>query len=86
MTAMNSTSAWLICTTVHMLLRMIQHPNITIHRATIPVSFEKGMVQAACGSETLLIPADSLVFAGRMFPVNAVAQALQGSLSRFCSW
>ena len=62
-----------------MLLRMIQHPNITIHRATIPVSFEKGTVQAACGSESLLIPADSLVFAGRMFPVNTVAKGLQGS-------
>jgi 2-enoate reductase len=61
-----------------MLLRMLEHPNITIHRATIPVSFESGKVQAACGSETLLIPADSLVFAGRMFPVNTVSQELQG--------
>jgi 2-enoate reductase len=61
-----------------MLLRMLEHPNITIHRATIPVSFENGKVQATCGSETLLIPADSLVFAGRMFPVNTVSQGLQG--------
>jgi 2-enoate reductase len=62
-----------------MLLRMIQHPNITIHRATIPVAFEKGEVQATCGSDTLQIFADSLVFAGRMFPVNALAQELQGA-------
>jgi len=60
-----------------MLLKLIQHPNITIHRATIPVSFEKGMVQAECGSETKVIPSDSLVFAGRMFPVNELAQSLQ---------
>jgi 2-enoate reductase len=66
-----------------MLLRMIQHPNITIHRATIPVSFDKGVVHASCGSETLQLPADSLVFAGRMFPVNALAQALQGASNVF---
>jgi len=61
-----------------MLLNMLQHPNITIHRATIPVSFENGEVQAECGSETILIPSDSLIFAGRMFPVNTVSQSLQG--------
>jgi 2-enoate reductase len=61
-----------------MLLLMLEHPNITIHRATIPVSFENGTVQAACGPETLLLQADSLVFAGRMFPVDTVSQGLQG--------
>ncbi len=67
----------------NMLLRLIKHPNITIHRAAIPVSFENGLVMTECGSETLSIPADSLVFAGRMFPVNAVAQALQGQSHLF---
>jgi len=61
-----------------MLLNLIQHPNITIHRGAIPVSFEKDAVQATCGPETFLIPADSLVFAGRMFPVNGLVQSLSG--------
>ena len=67
----------------NMLLRLIKHPNITVHRAAIPFSFENGLVMTECGSETLSIPADSLVFAGRMFPVNAVAQALQGQSHLF---
>ena len=61
-----------------MLLRLIRHPNISIHRAAIPFSFENGMVLAECGPETLSIPAESLVFAGRMFPVDALSSALQG--------
>jgi hypothetical protein len=34
-------------------------------------------VQAVCGQEKVSIPADSLVFAGRMFPVDRLSQALQ---------
>jgi hypothetical protein len=62
----------------NMLLRLIRHPNISIHRGTIPFSYENGTVMAECGSETLSIPADSLVFAGRMFPADALSSALQG--------
>ncbi|MBM4310602.1 MAG: hypothetical protein FJ119_06620 [Deltaproteobacteria bacterium] len=62
----------------NMLLRLIRHPNISIHRAAIPFAFENGLVMAECGSETISIPAGSLVFAGRMFPVDALSSALQG--------
>lgn len=61
-----------------LLLRMIQHPNITIHKGVIPESFERGTVAALRGQEKIEIPAEALVFAGRMFPVNALGLALQG--------
>jgi 2-enoate reductase len=62
-----------------MLLRLMQHPNISIRRGTIPFSFENSTVTAECGPEILSIPADSLVFAGRMFPVDTLSSALQGT-------
>lgn len=66
-----------------MLLNLIQHPNITIHRGTIPESFENGVVQAARGEEKVSITADSLVFAGRMFPVDTLSQALNQQTNVF---
>jgi len=67
----------------NMLLRLIKHPNISIYRAAIPFSFKNGLVFAECGSETLSIPADSLVFAGRMFPVDELSVSLQGKPNIF---
>jgi len=67
----------------NMLLRLIQHPKISIHRAAIPFAFENGLVMAECGPEILSIPADSLVFAGRMFPVDGLSSALKGNPNIF---
>jgi len=60
-----------------MLLRMIrEEKNITVLRGTIPIRLDKdGVVADQLGVEKK-IPADSLVFAGRLFPHNGLSKAL----------
>ena len=60
-----------------MLLRMIrEEKNITVLRGTIPLRLDKdGVVADQLGVEKK-IPADSLVFAGRLFPHNGLSKAL----------
>ncbi len=60
-----------------MLLRMIrEEKNITVLRGTIPLRLDRdGVVADQLGVEKK-IPADSLVFAGRLFPHNGLSKAL----------
>jgi 2-enoate reductase len=60
-----------------MLLRMIrEEKNITVLRGTIPLRLDRdGVVADQLGVENK-IPADSLVFAGRLFPHNGLSKAL----------
>ncbi len=60
-----------------MLLRMVRHPNISIYRGTIPVRLEQGGVIAKRQYSSIYLAADSLVFAGRMFPDSGLAEALK---------
>ena len=60
-----------------MLLRMVAHPNITVHRATIPVRIDGRHVIADCKTGSVTLEADSLVFAGRLLPVQDLSQALR---------
>lgn len=59
-----------------MLLHMIRDAGITVYRATIPVGFDTGGVMADQNGSRQIIAADSLVFAGRMFPDNDLAMSL----------
>lgn len=60
-----------------MLLRMVNHPNITVLRGTIPTEMENGGVVADQQGSKIRIEADSLVFAGRMFSENTLSEALR---------
>ncbi len=60
----------------NMLLQMVEHPNITIHRGTIPTQLHKGCAIAERKGSTVEIETDSLVFAGRLFPVQDLSKTL----------
>ena len=61
-----------------MLVKMIEEEkNITIMRATIPVRLENNSVIAEQNKEEIKIEMDSLVFAGRLFPINDLSESLK---------
>ncbi|MCP4713935.1 MAG: FAD-dependent oxidoreductase, partial [Deltaproteobacteria bacterium] len=62
-----------------MLMHLLQHPNITILRGTIPVRIEGDGVIAAQKDTEIHIPMDSLVFAGRLFSQNELSTAFDGA-------
>ena len=60
-----------------MLLNIIRDAGITVLRATIPVKLENGGVVADQKGVQKNIAMDSLVFAGRLFPDNALGKSLE---------
>jgi 2-enoate reductase len=63
-----------------MLLKIIQEtPGITVHRGTIPVRLENGGVEVEQNGEKKKMLMDSLVFAGRLFPKNALSKSLENA-------
>ncbi|MFC1671319.1 FAD-dependent oxidoreductase, partial [Spirochaetota bacterium] len=63
----------------HMLLKLLNDdPKITIYKGTIPVKIESDHVVAEQNGAEIKIPMDSLVFAGRQFPINELTKELEG--------
>jgi 2-enoate reductase len=61
-----------------MLFRMLEEEkNITVLRAAIPVRMEAGGVVADVQGREQKISADSVVFAGRLFPQNELSRAFE---------
>ena len=61
-----------------MLIELLEaEKNITIMRGVIPTKLENGGVIAEQNKEEITIAMDSLVFAGRLFPVNDLGEALK---------
>jgi len=61
-----------------MLIEMLEEEkNITIMRGIIPTRLENGNVIAEQNKEEVKIEMDSLVFAGRLFPLKDLGEALK---------
>jgi len=67
-----------------LLIKMIaEEANITVMRAAIPVKMEDGAVIVKQNDAEKRIETDSLVFAGRLFPVNELSEACKDEKNVF---
>jgi 2-enoate reductase len=62
-----------------MLLNLLKDAKIKVYRGTIPVKLDKDGVIADQKGVQKKIPMDSLVFAGRLFPINELSESLKNT-------
>ncbi|RMF97120.1 MAG: 2-enoate reductase [Candidatus Schekmanbacteria bacterium] len=67
----------------YFLLRMLEDAKINVMRAAIPVRIENGEVVVEQKGEEKRVPADCLIFAGRLFPKDQLSKELANEKNVF---